>query len=231
VIETTPTPAPVVESSPTPTPQPVVIPTPEATPSPTPELRSEPAIATPTPTPIPTPAATPDEKVVAETSNKPVPEQSQPSASSPKPLFEPIVIVIPKFEVPKNSTSFQKPEQPAETNRSKQPDDRPRLVEGQPVQEDVPAPCQISVTQEKLSVVNDGGMQSVLVGVDRPELLEGVKFVVSDPDDVSVRLETDVGGIEGRALFVIKSTSEKTGTFRVTFYLPCGKKEVAVTVR
>jgi len=228
----TPTPTPVAEPSPTPTPQPVVVSTPEATPIPTPETKAEPTTAAPILTPTPTPAATPDEKIVAETTNKPVPERPQRStSSSPKPLFEPIIIVIPKFEVPKASTSFQKPEQVADADRSKQPDDRPRLVEGRPVKEDIPPPCQILVTQEKLSLVNDGGLQSLLVGVDRPELLANVKFEISDPDDISVRLETDVGGIEGRSLFVIKSTSERTGTFRVTFYLPCGKKEVTVTVR
>jgi len=217
-----PTPSPTVEIAQTstkPTPQPVATETPEPTPEVKPEV---------TATPVPTPSTTPDEKMLAEATNKSASDRPQPTASaSPKPLFEPIVITIPKFEMPKTSSSFQKPE----TTRLDQTDDRPRLVEGRPVQEESPPPCQISVTQEKLSLVNDGGLQSVLVGVDRPDLLKEVKFEVSAPADLAVHLDTDIAGIEGRSLYVIKSITERTGTFRITFYLPCGKKDITVTVR
>jgi hypothetical protein len=54
---------------------------------------------------------------------------------------------------------------------------------------------------------------------------------VSDPDDISVKFEPDISGISGRSLYVITSTSERTGDFRLTFYLPCGKKNIAINVR
>jgi hypothetical protein len=55
--------------------------------------------------------------------------------------------------------------------------------------------------------------------------------VVSDPQAISATLESDVSDIRGRALYVIRSVSEQTGTFRVTFYLPCGRRDLAVMVR
>ena len=79
--------------------------------------------------------------------------------------------------------------------------------------------------------MNSGGSQSVIVGVDRPGTLDGLKFVVSDPDDIAVRHEADVSDIQGRNLYLVSSTSERTGNFRVTFYLPCGKRDLSVTVR
>ena len=71
----------------------------------------------------------------------------------------------------------------------------------------------------------------MLVGVDRNGTLGDIKYVVSDPADISVSLETDVTGMRGRSLYVVKSISERTGTFRVTFYLSCGKRDLQVTVR
>ena len=74
-------------------------------------------------------------------------------------------------------------------------------------------------------------MLSVLVGVDRNGTLSDIKYVVSDPADIAVSLETDVTDMRGRSLYAIRSISERTGTFRVTFYLSCGKRDLQVTVR
>ena len=104
-------------------------------------------------------------------------------------------------------------------------------MDGQPVNAVEIPPCQINVSQEKLSLLNNGGTIAVLVGVEKGESLSDLKYVISDPDDISVRFEPDISGIEGRSLYSISSKSERTGTFRVTFYLSCGKKDVAVTVR
>jgi hypothetical protein len=58
-----------------------------------------------------------------------------------------------------------------------------------------------------------------------------MKYVISDPQAISATLESDVSDIRGRSLYVIRSVSELTGSFRVTFYLPCGKRDLAVIVR
>jgi hypothetical protein len=140
-------------------------------------------------------------------------------------LFEPVVITIPRSDAAKTS------DRPTlEINRAV-PAGRARLIDGQPVQAIEPPPCEVSVNQEKLSLLNNGGTLAVLVGVEKGQSLADLKFVVSDPDDISVKSEPDNPGIEGRSLFIVSSISERTGTFRATFYLPCGKKDVAITVR
>jgi hypothetical protein len=111
------------------------------------------------------------------------------------------------------------------------PDTRPRVIISEPIQASEPSPCQISVSQEKLSLLNNGGTLSVLVGVDRNGTLSDIKYVVSDPADIAVSLETDVTDMRGRSLYAIRSISERTGTFRVTFYLSCGKRDLQITVR
>jgi hypothetical protein len=53
----------------------------------------------------------------------------------------------------------------------------------------------------------------------------------SSPDDVEVLFEPEIIAPAGRAFYVVKSVSSKTGVFTVTFEAPCGKKEMSVTVR
>jgi hypothetical protein len=177
--------------------------------------------------PLPSPTTKPDEKAVAEITDKTLTAKSarSPLPSSEKPLFEPVVITIPKAG---GSKAADRPT--LEIDRGNN-DGRARLVEGQPIQSIEPAPCQINVSQEKLSLLNNGGTLAVLVGVEKGESLADLKYVSSDPDDIFVSFEPDVSGVEGRSLYTITSKSERTGTFRVTFYLPCGKKDVVVTVR
>jgi FOG: TPR repeat len=247
----TPTPVPVATAeplaTPTPTPGPPVPqdPTPEPTPQPTgtPLVKSAPASiadAGSTPAkrvktelvvtstiPLPSPSATPDDKIVAEvTRKKPLenPTQLKPPISTGS-LFEPVVITIPKKDTAQSS------ERPTLEINRESGEGRPRLVDGQPVQSIDPPPCQVNVSQEKLLLLSNGGNLPVLVGVEKGYSLSDLKFVVSDPDDILVKYEPDIAGVEGRSLYVISTKSERTGNFRVTFYLPCGKKDVAITVR
>jgi hypothetical protein len=172
----------------------------------------------------------PNEKTAARVTKKPTAGPPKPLASNtPKPIFEPIIITIPKTETPKEAPRDRKAS--AATLETADVDGRPRLINGQPVQVDEPPPCQINVNQERLSLINNGGTLSILIGVEKGYLLEDVKFVVSDPNDISIDLESETTGIKGRSLYVVKSISERTGTFRVTFYLPCGKRDVTVIVR
>jgi len=143
-------------------------------------------------------------------------------------LFEPIVITIPKSD---QETAASSETKSTPTLEIVNPDGRPRLVDGKPVQVIDPPPCELSLSQEKISVVSSGGEISVLLGVEKGSSIADIKFVVSSPDDISVELEPGIAGIEGRALYRIRSTSDRIGDYRVTFYLPCGKKDLAVTVR
>lgn len=231
----TPTPEASPETVPSPTPEASPTPAPDAVPSPTPEtVSTTPVEATPTPSPLPGPVSTPsdkpvynpnsapatDDKTLAKVTESPNPERRQVSPSStPKPLFEPIIINIPRSEAQKSTTG------------STTLDGRPRLIDGQPVLVTEPPPCQITASQERVSLLNNGGSISVLVGVDKFGKLEEIKYLVSDPEDLAAAVEKDIEGIQGRSLYVIRSISERTGDYRVTFYLPCGKKDIYVTVR
>jgi tetratricopeptide (TPR) repeat protein len=237
--QVTPAPSPsvVAAATPTPTPEPTPAATPEATPAPTPEVSSTPVPmpdVTPAPEstssrvrPDPTtvvpektaePVPTPREALVAE--NKPAEKSTDTKAadSKPKPLFDPIVITIPKPDVPKTE-----PEEPKTEGRA-------RVVEGQPVEAADPTPCDMTVSQERVSLIRNGGTISVLVGVDAGNL-RSIRATSSSPSNISVASDSDVKGIEGRRLYVIRSLSENTGVYKVRFQLPCGVKEVTVTVR
>jgi hypothetical protein len=77
---------------------------------------------------------------------------------------------------------------------------------------------------------NNGGDLAVIVGTDDDRDVAGINASSSSPTDVDVRLEP-IAGIRGRALFVVRSVSTKTGIYHVTFTLPCGTKELVVKVR
>lgn len=231
----TPTPGPPVPQDPTPepTPQPTGTPLVESTPASigdagsTPAKRVKTELVVTSTIPMPSPSVTPNDKTVAEvTRKKPSekPAQLKPPISTGS-LFEPVVITIPKKDTTQSS------ERPTLEINRESGEGRPRLVEGQPVQSIDPPPCQVSVSQEKLLLLSNGGNLPVLVGVEKGYSLSDLKFVVSDPNDILVKYEPDITGVEGRSLYVISTKSERTGNFRVTFYLPCGKKDVAITVR
>jgi hypothetical protein len=236
---------PVPAESPKPTPGPEIQPEakppssdkPDIEPNPTPAattartVRTELVISSALPKNESQPAALPDSNSVAKVTR---PRNADPPTTAPqstsKPLFEPIIITIPKSDPAEKPTVEQKPDRRTlEINNNA--DGRGRVIEGKPVVVVEPAPCQIFVNQENISLVNDGGMLSVLVGVEKGNSLGDVRFVISDPQDISVELDPDVTGLAGRALYTVTSTSQRTGNYRVTFYLPCGKKDITVNVR
>jgi hypothetical protein len=167
----------------------------------------------------------------------------QPTAAD-KPLFEPVIIAIPKTEIKKPSSSVQ----PAEAGtENKKPEDkpasktksvfiepaaegRPRIVDGKEVQIAEVPPCQINVSQDGLSIINNGSL-GILVGIDGDGELKALKAVSSSPADLSVTLEPEIAGVSGRELYLVKSLNSTTGTYKVLFEMACGKKEITVTVR
>lgn len=124
-----------------------------------------------------------------------------------KPLFEPIIITVPKTDVSTNP----------KTNN----------------QTDKAQKCQIIVGQENISLSSNGGNLSVSVGFegDLGDAKE-IKAVSNSSEDVEVFIDPETGASSNRALFIVKSISAKTGTFIITFEAPCGgKKEIKVKVR
>jgi len=243
--EPTPTPGPSTESQ-TQTVQPS--PSPES--SPTPAAVETEVKATPTPDISPTPGSSAEpEKALAEKTPEPSPTPSEttvakadvPPSESKKPtgqLFEPVIITIPKPGVEKKAPAEEKTEPSAPTEEKK--DDpqaltstepvRPRVVEGKAITGEL-LPCEIGVSQETVSLINNGGSIAVLVSIEQGEDIKLVAGMSNSPSDVEVNTEQAITSVAGKAMFVIKSVSEKTGLYQVTFRAPCGKRVINVRVR
>ncbi len=204
-----------------------------------------------------TPAKSSTETKIPETKTEVVSEQStsrsteKPVEKNPKPpinkpLFEPIIITVPNSRPAKLAAAASKAEKKdsatGETKAAdadKKPEDaavtsgsaRPRLIEGQEVKVDEVAPCTVGVSQENISLINDGGSVGILVNVDAPGDVKALTAVSSSPKDVELTLQPEIGGVRDRRFYVIKSISSALGVYQVVFETSCGKKGVVVTVR
>ena len=216
--EATPTPEPTPEATPMPEPKPEATPTPEATPMPEPTLEA-------TPTPEPTTEATPTPEPTPETT--PTPEPTPASSSSPlaasktepekRQLFEPIIITIPRVPAKK----------PAEPAGEITADGRPRVIKDRTE----PGECTLSVSQESVSILNDGGSIGILVGIESGVgSIESLTAVSDSPADIEAALQPDLG-IKNKRFFVIRSISKRTGMFTVKFSGACVERSVTVRVR
>lgn len=265
-----PTPETPPESVPTPSPTPETVPEAVATPTPTPAetQSSDPLTAAPEskiadeelPDP---PPAKPDTSLVTQaeasetklettdavaTGQKP-PAEAKPSGA--KPLFDPVIITIPRGGVLTKTPVVKKPPEtevakndpvaetaaaetaPVEKNEDDTGDagntTRERVVEES--SPPVVSKCEITASQDSISLLNNGGNLGLLIGIDRGGDIKTVKAVSSSPQDVDLTLEPEIAGFADKAFYVIKSISTNTGTFKVAFEAPCGRKEVSVTVR
>jgi tetratricopeptide (TPR) repeat protein len=239
----------MVKSTPTPesSPSPEIVTEVKATPtpemSPTPEITSETVKATPTLETTPKPAESPTPEDSPEIVEPSPPSENAVARVEPKkpgaPPFEPIIITIPKptaerKPTPKpKSTDESKPDE--ETKNADEPTSggeiaRPRIVEGKAITGEL-LPCEIGLSQESVSLINNGGSISMLVSIEQGEDIKLVTGASNSPADVEVRLEPELVSVAGRSMYVIKSISDKTGIYQVTFKAPCGKKDVIVRVR
>jgi hypothetical protein len=82
-----------------------------------------------------------------------------------------------------------------------------------------------------ISILNSGGLASLLVGEEGAEEIGNLKATPSSANDIEVMLDDQVGKIGNRALFQVRSISGKTGIYTITFESSCGKKTVKVRVR
>jgi hypothetical protein len=79
--------------------------------------------------------------------------------------------------------------------------------------------------------LNDGGSLGLFVGYDGKGDLSMLKARSNSPKDITVTVLSDVGVLSDSVFYIIKSISQNVGVFTVIFDSPCGKKEIAVTVR
>lgn len=148
-----------------------------------------------------------------------------------KPLAEPLKIELPEQDADKKpSEKDEPPDADTDTTSEKPaPTVRPRVVRDLPVQEIEEDECPLTISQEVVSIRNNGGSVGILVTIDGDAA--EIRAVSSSPENVEVRSEPDIVGVAGRAFFEVRSRSTATGEFRVTFTTPCGKKQVIVRVR
>lgn len=177
------------------------------------------------------------EKIVSET---PKTEPAQPTSTATKSIFDPVIITIPNRKRPDpkpvqpvdpSAGQAQKPasvpeESPVEPSEAI----RPRVIDGAPEPGIVPV-CTINVSQSNVSLVNTVGSVAILAGTGADNNTKDLTARSSSPDDIEVIAEPEIEGVTGRALYLIRSKSAKTGVFQVTFQSTCGKKEVIVRVR
>lgn len=163
------------------------------------------------------------EKQLSSTASEPVTEQSSGNKT-------PETAALKNPEPPKDDKTTNV--SPAENNEGTPESGRPRIVPGKEVKEvTLPAKCNLTPSQQTVSILNNGGNIALLLDFDRDLGIDAIKAVSDSPDDVRVDAEPEIAGIRGRALFIIRSISTKTGFFNVSFASPCGSVSVKVIVR
>jgi len=248
--ETKPEPAPTPITTESPQPIAETKPAPEVSKAETP-IKTEPAPSPETKREVesrePRVEKTPDETRIE---TKPTVNNQTPEIKS-KPLFEPIVIHVPKFEPVKKPVTETKPEEkkPIENAAPKtetktdeavvkrKPTEgiqsRPRVVTKKETEQ--PPSCEMIVGilgQKNLSIINNGGNLSILVSLEGETDLQEIKATSSSPADVEIVSQPPADGDSGRdTFFVIKSISRKIGMFTISFESACGKKDLSVKVR
>ncbi len=210
-----------------------------------------------TPTPIATVESTPEvpavpnvrteTEITAEAvkmlleKQKAVPISEKPTGT-PKELFPPVVITIPTVENSKAAVKAEETPTPLPTAVDNKPSEElkptpsPTSDDTAAVEEPAPQttaevmPCTLIIDIENITLKNNEGVLAVIVRREGDHELDEMKAVSTSPQDVSVRREM-IPDLKTQALFVIRSTSAKTGIYQVTFEMPCGKKESTVKVR
>ncbi|HCA57759.1 MAG TPA: hypothetical protein DEP46_07250 [Blastocatellia bacterium] len=168
----------------------------------------------------------------AKTEAAPSEKANEPAEPKPEKTEE-------KAEPDSEATEKPRSADPAQEGQTKDPDaerptsesaptGRPRIVPGQAIAEDT-ARCSIAVSQENVTLMNNGGNIGLLVSFDGGD--GTIEARSSNPDDVEVRREAAIAGLTGRAYFVIRSLTDRKGIFQVLFSTSCGDKLISVNVR
>jgi tetratricopeptide (TPR) repeat protein len=216
--------------------------TPDVKPAASPEIKEDVPART-EPVPASTPAAEPTESTkppevkqdvpvekAGEPKTGPDPAKPAEKKDKPKELFEPIIITIPSAgnKTDKPAETPKQPEPPAkETDNSGA--GRARVVAEKSDKEEPPK-CTLTLSQENVSLLNDGGSIGILVGIEGAGDIKDLTATSSSPRDVTVVLDPGIGGAR-KAFYVIKSVSVVKGLYTIVFESPtCGKREVAVKV-
>src|SRR5690606_34115358 len=128
----------------------------------------------PSPTPEPTSEnSLPDKKVSDTAVAKHDPGAVKPAERKlSSSLFEPIIITIPRPAADKKPAPADKPVPEAPEEKGPESNDlsgaepaRPRIVEGKEITGEL-LPCGIGVSQESVSLINDGGSIALILSIE-----------------------------------------------------------------
>lgn len=252
IVEITPTPAPTVSLSPAAmaTPEFPAEAKPEISPSPAPSVEKTASPETTQSSNQPTDTEEKSAKRVEEPkplqNNAAKAEKEKITAERPetKSPFEPIIISVPKAnEVKPNKETPPETEPSTENKTAKIPpkteensaekDLRPRVFIQDTLtgKTTVELPSCLVVSQENISIINNGGNLGVLVGYTGEGDISQIRAASGSAEDVEITRDPEIGKMSNRVFFVIKSISSKTGEIPVVISAPCGKKEIRVIVR
>ncbi len=106
---------------------------------------------------------------------------------------------------------------------------RPRFVAANKIKPK-PASCSVVVSQDSIALISNGAGFGIVVGVinyDKPYVLRASP---SSPEHISITYEPEIGSMDGRAFFIVRSVSKTVGKYSVLFETPCGNKSVPVEV-
>jgi tetratricopeptide (TPR) repeat protein len=188
------------------------------------------------------------------------PARRAPSANSPpggKSLFEPVLIAVPGTEHKKPETRDREVKDPvdAPTEQPEQqppPDKEPGKNARVEITDTLPganssrevrpritneertppiAQCSVTTSDERLTLMKNGGSLGLLVGVGSPGDLRDVKATPSSTEDLRVTREAPITGLEDRAVFSVKAVGTKPGIYKVIFEVPCGRHQITINVR
>jgi hypothetical protein len=163
---------------------------------------------------------------------------NQPAETKSKPLFEPIIINVPKVEPLKKPSpetkSEERPNEPKSAENNQKPSDEKTETRSRVVKENVAgqvSQCKILLNEETISISKNGGTANFPVEIEGEGDVRKIKAISISPKDLEVTLEPEIDNQTNRASFILKSISRRTGVFMVTFESNCGTKEIFIEVR
>lgn len=92
------------------------------------------------------------------------------------------------------------------------------------------ASCVLRSSENEPIVSTAGTDLSIMIDTEGDLRLDELHATSSHPEDVSIKRE-NIAGVTTKAIFLMRSVSGKPGSYTITFEMPCGKKELTVTVR
>ena len=150
-------------------------------------------------------------------------ENSPVKTNTEKPLFETVIITVPKSKLPKitkTEVTEEKPKAEAvESVAMVKPIDenissgatRPRIIQEKEIEYEETPPCQITVSEENISLLNGGGSLGVLVGMEGEGDAKKIAAQSSSPTDIEAKLESEIGNLSGRTNLAYQFNEKKLG--------------------